>query len=174
MSYERSRELSQQARAAFDAGDFNAAYGLIIKAEEASPDQAQMTNARLAIDRARGALQPNAHVEHPACRIHDYRQVRRWGHDITSARPQRGDSQLADLAGFGEGVFVDDFVVVPSGGRPAIYVVQQISYMSDPADMWTATGRFVSGATDLGRAVSRAMGNPKPLDSGQWWWTYPQ
>lgn len=70
---------------------------------------------------------------------HDYTK-RGWGHDFTFS-PIKGGLE-GDMMGWGSGIRVGDYLIIPNGTSTTRYQVTTIRYFSDPADMWSARVRF--------------------------------
>lgn len=75
-------------------------------------------------------------------KVHDYRN-RYWGHDYTIS----GGGVEVSIMGWGNGIRKGDRLLLESRDNPfdggAMYVVDTISYFSDPTDMWKATATFL-------------------------------
>lgn len=70
---------------------------------------------------------------------HDYTR-RCWGHDYTFT-PINGGKR-AELTGWGYGIAKGDYLILPNKGCTTCYRVDEISYYSDPPDMWRAKATF--------------------------------
>lgn len=75
---------------------------------------------------------------------HDYGPGHRcWGHDYTVTRVIDGGKRL-EAAGWGKGLRKGQTVALTNkanaDGR-SVYVIESVSYFSDPDDMWSATLR---------------------------------
>ena len=70
---------------------------------------------------------------------HDYTK-RYWGHDFIF--DPIDDGQQAHMMGWGCGIEVGHFLIIPNGAETTRYRVDQIEYFNDPPDMWTASVSF--------------------------------
>ena len=77
-------------------------------------------------------------------RTHDYRDGHRgWGHDITYRPCDRGGrGTRLNASGWGCGIAAGDYILLSNGDADTRYSVHEISYHSNPADMWRATLKF--------------------------------
>jgi hypothetical protein len=84
-----------------------------------------------------------------AYRLFDYTtEKRRWGHDIIHLASQESNEKL-NIMGFGKGIKEGDVIIVGSvygTTGTAGYLVEKISYLDNPADMWNADVSFISGS----------------------------
>lgn len=71
---------------------------------------------------------------------HDYTH-RYWGHDYAILRIEDSGKRLS-ASGWGRGLAVGDFMLLQNEGSSTRYKVEEISYKSDPPDMWSATLSF--------------------------------
>jgi hypothetical protein len=67
---------------------------------------------------------------------HDYR-VPRWGHDFATIHVF-ADGKRITAQGWGRGVLVGDYLLLPNRNAETRYRVERIDYYPDPPDMWMA------------------------------------
>lgn len=81
-----------------------------------------------------------AGIKPPVGNFHDYTN-RYWGHDYTFTPSD--DGMKAKMIGWGHGIAIGDYLILqhPEGGQ-SCYRVEQIVYMRDPSDMWSASVVF--------------------------------
>lgn len=73
-------------------------------------------------------------------KTHDY-TIRTWGHDYTISKIIDG-GKMIEMAGWGSGIKVGHFLLLPNGSDTTRYRIVKIRYCSDPHDMWFATAAF--------------------------------
>ena len=73
-------------------------------------------------------------------RTHDYTE-RSWGHDFAIQKVENGGMNLG-ASGWGDGIRVGDFLILPNKDSTARYEVEGITYYHDPPDMWRADLKF--------------------------------
>lgn len=82
---------------------------------------------------------------------HDYTS-RGWGHDFCIRDVIKG-GRVLKASGWGNGIEKGDFIIIPNSNPPpgandsTRYRVKEISYCSDPRDMWHATLTFAPRST---------------------------
>lgn len=64
---------------------------------------------------------------------HDY-TVRGWGHDFVI---DKVDGRTLHLTGWGTGIQAGDYLILPNQGRTTRYKVETVTYLGNPADMWS-------------------------------------
>jgi MioC protein len=75
-----------------------------------------------------------------AQKTHDYTR-RTWGHDYATMAVIDGGRRLR-LSGWGHGIKVGDYLILPNGNGTTRYRVDSIDYRMDPPDMWFAEATF--------------------------------
>lgn len=78
---------------------------------------------------------------------HDYTSPV-WGHRVEVIKIIDGGKQLR-VAGFGQGISVNDFLILENAGGTTRYLVQAIEYKRDPPDMWFADLTFTPRTTPM-------------------------
>lgn len=76
-------------------------------------------------------------------RTHNYTRRGR-GHDFVF-RPI-GDGIKANISGWGFGLKVGDYLILPNGCTTTRYQIDEVKYYNDPADMWNAKVTFAPRA----------------------------
>lgn len=71
---------------------------------------------------------------------HDYTR-RSWGHDYSITKVLHDGRELR-VTGWGRGLRKGDYLLLPNEGDTTRYCVANVSYYSDPADMWKAVLEF--------------------------------
>jgi hypothetical protein len=69
--------------------------------------------------------------------IHDYTQSS-WGHSVNIIRVEK-EGRYLDVCGWGVRLEKGDYILLPNKGASTRYRIKNISYYSDPPDMWHAT-----------------------------------
>jgi hypothetical protein len=71
-------------------------------------------------------------------RTHDYSgRNRTWGHDYVFS-PTNKTNKKGFMRGWGYDIKVGDYIILDNGMKTTRYRVTDISYYSDPSDMWLA------------------------------------
>lgn len=71
-------------------------------------------------------------------KTHDY-TISTWGHDVMwDVLP---DDRLK-LTGWGYGIKPGDYIILSNAGNSTRYKIDEITYRSDPRDMWSAVASF--------------------------------
>lgn len=70
-------------------------------------------------------------------KTHDYTMLA-WGHNINIVRTRDGGMEH-DVCGWGHGVSQGDYLILKgNAGKGSRYLVDELKYFRDPADMWAA------------------------------------
>ena len=69
---------------------------------------------------------------------HDYGPgLRKWGHDYTIMGIHDGGKRL-NVSGWGDGLREGHYILLQQGDGSTRYLIKEVSYYSDPDDMWKA------------------------------------
>jgi hypothetical protein len=90
---------------------------------------------------------------------HDYTN-RGWGHDFAITKVVDG-GRLIHMTGWGYGIRVGDYMILPNDGSETRYQVRTIEYETNPRDMWSGVFDFAPRPERSRQHEKQKKGNSK-------------